>query len=151
MQPGRPHAACEPCHCVRVRERSLTWLQLHRALPVAPLQRVPCGNSRQPEISSGGTCCTAHHHLRIEARRYLRQGLEDLARGRVLRRLQIGIHLVIARVKLLCRLALATRSPRGGPCSGARILPPAHPRERWSRRTPRSPSAAPAPCTPPAR
>lgn len=49
----------------------------------------------------------AANRLRIETRRDSRQRIEQPARGAVLRRLQVGVHLIVARVEFLGRRTIA--------------------------------------------
>src|SRR5256886_17087493 len=99
MEPGRCYAARKPGYGIGVEKRRLAWLQLRRPLPVATLHSIARGNRCQREVSGVGTCCAAHQHSRIEPRGYLRQCLEHLARSFILRRLQIGVNLVVACVE----------------------------------------------------
>src|SRR2546430_2459012 len=109
MQPGRCYAARKPGYGIGVEKRRLAWLQLRRPAPVATLHSIARGNRCQREVSGVGTRCAAHHHTRIEPRGYLRQCLEHLARSFVLRRLQIGVNLVVEAARKVLEDRKSTR------------------------------------------
>ena len=107
-------------------------LELCRVGPRAPLER-PARRNRSTGEGAGGGRRRRSDAARIEPGHDFGQGIEKLPGGRVLRRLEIRVHLVIGRVQLFARRMVAPRRDCRRDVRVDRFLPVADAREsvRW--------------------
>ena len=113
---------------IGIRERRFARRQGGRLLPRIPLERI-AGRNRGQGVVTRGRRRGGAGGIHLNPRTNRRDLVQRLLRRGVLRRLQVGVHLIVERVELLGRRVVLAGGRGGRDVGLDRILPCAHARE----------------------